>query len=96
MKMFAMLAIAAAVFVLPVAAQESASEGISRPRQPATADDLRATLRAFMGRRGIGVSLDDYVNCVAKCKDLFPNEPALSTCIEGCRHVDSKLTISLD
>lgn len=34
-------------------------------------------------------STDDYNECVKNCKDLFPNEPSLSTCISGCAKVST-------
>ena len=96
--MFAVLMIAATLFVLPAAAQERQPEGMSRPDRPVTADDLRAVLRDFIARRagGLGVSLGDYIQCVNHCKTTFPNEPSLSTCISGCKDIGGKLTITLE
>ena len=83
MKKFAMITIAAAVFVLPLAAQEREPEGMPRSDRPATVDDLRSVLKLFIARRagGFGVTLNDYQQCVSFCKTNFPNEPSLSTCM---------------
>ena len=100
MKTRALLILTALVVAMPAIAQESPQRSerhdYSVQKGGSSGSDLANALRSMFRRRGsLGVTLADYIACVKECNTTFPNEPAKSTCIEGCRSIESKLEISI-